>query len=426
VRCEVCGTENPEGAAFCDNCGADVPRTGVAAAAAGAAPSTSSRSSDAGGMPAICPHFGANGCTSNSSCELCGGVVAGGGALPAPVDDVHWVQLRLEVQCVFCRTRSPVGHLDEGRFFCFSCARELPYLAGFWQERLEYASAGGDCFWSRFGRFPAWQWPKLGMADDELTALMRLLRDLGGGRQKIFAEGFSPHSLGEPISSKQKLTMAPGHPLCDSCHAPLTAQFGARGAVTMSCSGCGSHKSYQAPAVALAACEEVIAVVAPDHLQGAKSVGLQREPQSAAVAITCPSCGAALHLAPGERLTICSYCNTESIVPLGVMAQAIGSAPGEQPIWLALRSPAKLRHVYARAARAEAESARDVPPGAVRGREQGAESEEERVVAHPHHRACRWRACPRDRRPFASAFGEDQLQERLRLRATGSRRSLRG
>jgi hypothetical protein len=348
VRCEACGTENFEGMARCSNCGAAVPTTVVTAP---------SRSSDARGIPAMCPQCGANGCTSNPSCELCGGVLAGGAALPAPVEGVHWVQLRLEVECVFCRTRSPVGHLDEGRFFCFSCARELPYLAGFWQKRLQYASAGGDCFWSRFGRFPAWQWPSGEMADHELTALMRLLRELGGDRQKIFAEGSPTHSLGDPISNKQKLVMAPGHPLCDSCHTPLTASFGARGAVTMSCSRCGSHKGYQAGAAALAACEEVIAVVAPDHVYGAKSVGLQRAPQSAAVAITCPKCGAALQLAPGERLAICRYCSTESIVPLGVMAQALGSAPGEQPIWLALRSPAKLRREYAKAAQAEAQSA---------------------------------------------------------------------
>jgi hypothetical protein len=308
-------------------------------------------------MPTMCPHCGANACTRQRSCELCGGVLADGGALPAPVD-VHWVQLQLEVECVFCRNRSPVGQLDEGRFLCLSCAHELPYLAGFWQKRLDFASAAGDYFWSRFGRFPAWQWPKGGMAEGELEGLMRMLWGLGGDRQKIFAEGSPSHGLGDPISNKQKLTMAPGHPLCDSCHRPLTAQFGARGAVTMSCSGCGSRKSYDAPAVALAACGEVIAVVAPDHLHGAKSVGLKGQPQSAAVAITCPSCGSALELAPGERLTICKFCKTESIVPLGVMAQAFSSRPGAQPIWLALRAPAKLRRTYARAAQAEAESAR--------------------------------------------------------------------
>lgn len=307
-------------------------------------------------MPTMCPHCGANACTRELSCELCGGVLAGGGALPPPVD-VHWVQLQLEVECVFCRTRSPVGQLDEGRFLCLSCAHELPYLASFWQKRLDFASAAGDYFWSRFGRFPEWQWPKGGMAEEELAGLMRLLWGLGSDRQKIFAEGSPAHRLGDPISNKQTLTMAPGHPLCDACHRPLTAQFGTRGTVAMSCSGCGSHKSYDAPAVVLAACEEVIALVAPDHLHGAKSVGLKSVSQSAAVAITCPSCGSALQLAPGERLTICKFCKTESIVPLGVMAQAFSNTPGAQPIWLALRSPAKLRLEYAKAAQAEAESA---------------------------------------------------------------------
>jgi hypothetical protein len=307
----------------------------------------------------LCPGCGANGPAQHSTCSLCQ-TPFGTAMLPPPVGGMHWVQVRMQVTCMQCSKQSPVESLDiEGRFFCTSCGRDAMFVQDVWQETvLPFASAVGDYFWARLGAFPPWP----GVIPDKDTLedlgepwsehadiLPSSLRDnfphLGVDRPRlrILTTGMTLSSAGMRTRGFL-IELAPGHPLCPRCHAPMEAS-GARGTTTLRCVACATGDTYRAPDQALRWCAELVGVVAPDHVQGKAEVRIEAEAGTAAVAIKCPSCGSPLTLAPDERFATCAYCKTSSLVPTGVLAQAFRKASPLRPWWLALQSPSALRQV---------------------------------------------------------------------------------
>src|SRR5205823_6286210 len=131
------------------------------------------------------------------------------------------------------------------------------------------------------------------------------------------------------------LEMSPGHPLCAQCKTPLAAQFPSDGVVTTTCSRCNTHETYRAPPAAKAASSDFVAVLAPDHVEGREAARVAPQQGSAALAVVCPKCGSALHLAAGARMTTCAYCKVTSVVPDQLAAAGAPPPSRPDPIWLA-------------------------------------------------------------------------------------------
>ena len=84
VRCSL-GHENPDGSAFCDECGE--PLSGAAPVAAAAAPQAAPAAAAAPAGTEICPSCGAVNPAGESFCSNCGSMLgAPAAAAPAPVD----------------------------------------------------------------------------------------------------------------------------------------------------------------------------------------------------------------------------------------------------------------------------------------------------------------------------------------------------
>jgi hypothetical protein len=160
-----------------------------------------------------------------------------------------------------------------------------------------------------------------------------------------------------------EIILSPGHPLCPKCRAPLTASGAGQGLATVRCAACRTEETYRVPEQALGWCEELVGVIAPDHVHGRSAVRIEAQAGNAAVAIKCPSCGSPLTLAPDEHVTTCPYCKTSSFVPTGVLAQTFRKPTPPRPWWLAMRSPSALRGLLT-ASQAEARGGiLVVPPG---------------------------------------------------------------
>src|SRR5215469_16633932 len=85
VRCSL-GHENPDGSAFCDECGE--PLSGAAPVAAAAAPQAAPAAATAPAGTEICPSCGAVNPAGESFCSNCGSMLGApaAAAAPAPVD----------------------------------------------------------------------------------------------------------------------------------------------------------------------------------------------------------------------------------------------------------------------------------------------------------------------------------------------------
>jgi hypothetical protein len=294
---------------------------------------------------------------------LCDAPISGAPVpLPPPgPDHVHWVQLRLEVGCTACSQKSPLDRLDmEGRFYCVPCGRMSLFDPALWRETvLPFAAALGDCFWARFGQFPPWPAvaPDAGYFEgagkpwsEHAAALPKSLREIFPAlgverpRMQIVQTGMIIGPTGMR-SRTLAVLIAPGHPLCEKCRAPLALEGAGRGRTTARCNACGTTDTYRAPDAALEASAELCAVLAPDHAEGRLEARVEAQKGTAAVAITCPTCGSALPITSGERFATCRHCGAQALVPTGVLAQAFGAAPAAaaRPWWVAIRSPSSLR-----------------------------------------------------------------------------------
>jgi hypothetical protein len=291
-------------------------------------------------------------------------------AFPPPgPDHVAWVQLRLKLGCTGCSQKSPLERLDtEGRFYCASCARPSLFDPDIWRETiLPFASALHDCYWARFGQFPPW--PAAFPDEDyfeyagkpwseHASALPKSLREIFPAigvdrpRMNIVRTGMMMNASGTRSRTLDVL-IAPGHPLCDKCKAPLSVQGAGRGRATARCTACGTEETYAASEAALATNAELCAVISPEHAEAKLEARVEAQQGTAAVAIKCPTCGSALPITADQRFATCRHCGTQALVPTGVLAQAFGAAPAARPWWVAMRSPSVLRTLLLAAGRAQ-------------------------------------------------------------------------
>ena len=328
--------------------------------------------------PRMCPGCGANAPSQQSACTLCS-TPFGAAMLPAPIDGVHFVQVRLQATCLQCNQKSPVDSLAaDGRFYCVHCGRDALFVQDAWQETvLPFASAVGDCFWARLGVFPPWpaSIPDRDFFDDagdpwseHAEVLPTSLRDnfpmigVDRPRLRITMSGMTMGSAGMR-SRGLEIELSPGHPLCGKCRTPAMVSGAGAGLATVRCAGCRTEETYRVPEHALGWCEELVGVIAPDHVQGRSEVRIEAQAGNAAVAVKCPSCGSPLALAPDERFATCPYCKTQSIVPVGVLAQAFRKPTPPRPWWLAMRSPSALRGLLGVAQAGARGGILVVPPG---------------------------------------------------------------
>jgi hypothetical protein len=299
--------------------------------------------------------------------------------MPPPIERIHWVQVRAQVTCMQCNQKSPLEALDvDGRFFCVTCQRDGLFDVDLWKETvLPFASGIGDCFWARAGLFPPWPTPPTDKSfwesqgdpwSDHASALPGSLQSVfpsvGVDRCRIRIEQ-SGMTMGSAGMRTRGLTveLAPGHPLCTRCRAPLAPGGPGRGVASLRCNACGTEETYRAPDAALGWAEDLFAVVAPDHVQGKSAVRIEAQAGNAAVAIKCPSCGSPVQLAPDERFVTCAYCKASSLVPTGVLAQAFRKPAAPRPWWLAMRSPSSLRTALLGATQRAPGGILVVPPG---------------------------------------------------------------
>ncbi len=201
-----------------------------------------------------------------------------------------------------------------GEAECHRCGLAQAFAPGQWEAALETAHANADlCGPDPEGRFPG-VGPSVAAKNRSKSLGLEHTQTESTQSTTIF-EGGSMRRL------TLRVSVSPGHPLCASCHAPLGVLLNGRGNAETLCPRCGDRAAYALPPGAAEKAPALRAVIGAEHRvahpggrPGASpddrpAAKIERGDAAGVAAIRCPSCGAALEVAPGADLATCQYCS---------------------------------------------------------------------------------------------------------------------
>ena len=309
--------------------------------------------------------------------------------LPRP-EDRFWVCLECTFQCRMCGFVVPLNHLDmDGGVSCARCGLEQAFEVRGWVDALRSAHAVGELSGAKAGTVDV---------DPEIAKVLATRTSI---------------TLEVPGANAFRATSSPGHPLCESCHAPVDVAPGTDGRVTVSCKACGASAVYVVPAAARKMTKGALeAVIAVEHRADRAAVKVEQTP--GAIAVGCPSCNAPLQASDASKFVTCSYCNTVSRIPDHTWFQMSGKDPVSESMWLLFRGPSQLHEEARRKNEQKAQKA-----------EAAAKRAEARAASEENERARRLSDSEekRKREQLAEADGEERAAKK---EAVGSRLWLGG
>jgi len=246
-----------------------------------------------------------------SVCDACDAPLVPTALLPTPGDthDTYWVAVRFSVQCRSCSFAAPLDHLAvEGSIDCAQCGVRQRFDTDSWGEALAFAHAVGDLAGpDPEGRAPH---PGIWIGGDNPHQNLGQSETFGVFRQT------GMHSVdGLEIPRSLRIEAAPGQPTCRACHVALKTTVTGEGRVETVCPRCQTTATYVLPkgATSVTAHAALLGVISDEHRTDRPRA--QESSSGDARALSCPSCGGPLKLAPHDRLAHCEFCKTTCVIP---------------------------------------------------------------------------------------------------------------
>ena len=332
------------------------------------------------GVPAsrgmnVCARCGVIAPSSAARCEGCGAAPLVSRHVDDRADRAFWVRCRAEILCRSCGQRSPLATLDlDGTVTCLSCGFVQAFDVDVWSEALPLAHGLGDLAWPKpDGRFPTADTP----------AGVRNPFDRVGTAETVhrFESTGLTTSGGVMRTRSLSLELAPGSPLCETCHGPLDAVASGPGAL-VSCATCRTQRTYRLPQ-ASAPVEGMPAVVLADDLCTDGAEARTDVGAGGVVALRCPTSNAALQSTAEQSLVACPFCRTLCRIPSKTLAALHPSAHVRRPFWLLFTGPSRLRRTLVEAARHDAAAREKVAAEQRLAEESRIELEEPPILVDP-------------------------------------------
>lgn len=211
------------------------------------------------------------------------------------------------------------------------CGLEQAFAESSWQTAIDHAHAVGDLAGSPEGRNPS-GWLSIA-AENPFKAVTTAVHQQSG----MVSE------RGMQVPTSLRTTAIVAEPKCVTCNVSLV--FRSEGTELVSrCSRCSETRKYRLPPGARERFPGLVGVMTDEHRsdQLVTRVDDDRE-RPGAVALSCPSCGGALQVAPGERIVACGYCGASSRIPEKVYLRAGDPNLRPEPWWLAFDGPSRTR-----------------------------------------------------------------------------------
>ena len=172
----------------------------------------------------------------------------------------------------------------------------------------------------------------------ELVHSAHAVVDLAGEEQSPYAAIGRTEATAEETFDEARAVIGPGGPRCELCSGPLKVEIPSPGVATSTCKSCGDRAEYHVKPEREYG-RGFVAVLASEHRTDRASV---KNVGGAAIAITCPNCGAPLEPKLDRQAVSCSFCNTPCRIPEETWAVLKGT-PRRQPWYLLFQGTSTLR-----------------------------------------------------------------------------------
>lgn len=285
---------------------------------------------------AVCRSCGANVPPTRGRCNICRADFEGGKARVLPREDGrYFAKAAVEMRCRSCGyLTSAASLLTSDTFVCGHCGLRQAQYAGYWRDVLS----------------DAWN-----LAD--LNGVHARGRDEDSGIDRAASAEYHLASIGRTGTAvqtlfgpaddefRQRLVVAPGHPVCESCGWELEVDVVPGGQTLVRCDRCGIEERHTIPEGARHVPAGLVGVMATSHRTDLLHVA--PAPDGSLHALKCPSCAAALGTPGSTRAIVCDHCGTTSLLPPTARCQ-VGDEHRLREWWWLLfegRSPERKRLV---------------------------------------------------------------------------------
>lgn len=283
---------------------------------------------------AVCRACGANVPPARSQCNICkSGFEDGKARVLAREDGRYFAKAAVEMRCRSCGyLTSAASLLTSETFVCGHCGLRQAQYAGYWRDVL------GD----------AWN-----IAD--LNGVHASVRDKRSGVDRTQSAEYHLASIGRTGTAvqtlfgppedeyRQRLVVAPGHPVCESCGWESVVEVVPGGQTLVRCDRCGVEERHAIPEGARHVPEGLVGVIATSHRTDLLHVAPAAD--GTLHALQCPSCAAALGTPGPTRAIACDHCGTTSLLPPTARCQVGDEHRSREWWWLVFegQSPERKR-----------------------------------------------------------------------------------
>lgn len=350
--CPRCSTALPEGAVFCNLCGAQVDAGAVVrppavapfapqapAPAYAAAPAMLSARPGfvaAGRGMSICHRCGIVAPTKRSTCVRCEQPIGSSlEAVPVGVDGALWSEVRCAITCRQCGHEAPIDEPElDGIITCPQCNAIQAFDVSAWEDALAHAHAVVDLAGPEpGGRFPT---PGMPLPPNQYDSI-----GVTHTSAEIQLTGMSIEN-GVQKTRNLKLSASPGHPLCGKCGCPLAPRIEGNELI-MRCPSCSDTARYGLEPRLPAMTPGLVAVAAEALRSDRREARVDQTSAGMVISLRCPQCGAGLTVLQGAHSVDCTFCKTSCRVPSRTLLALKKGQRDPAPWWVLFRGPSAKR-----------------------------------------------------------------------------------
>ncbi len=332
ISCPQCAQVLPDGTTFCMSCGGRVAsgyRQPQGNAVASVRPGYSSD-----GIR-ICHSCGAIAPTERQGCSICQQPFSRlAERAPERPDGAYWAQMRTELTCRQCGSKSPIDAPDlEGTVTCAACGTIQAFDVDVWTSAFEHAHAVADL-----------AGPDVeGRGGSTSIAALNPFSAIGISNTTGTLELTGMNISGGVMRTRNlSVSASPGHPLCGVCHTPVEAIVSG-GNVSTRCPTCGDQAQYAMPQGLTAMHSPLVLVIADDLRTDRPEARVNATSAGMVVALNCPSCGGAIDVQVGERAATCRFCKASCRIPQRTLLSLKKQNERPRPWWALFRGPSPKR-----------------------------------------------------------------------------------
>ena len=244
--------------------------------------------------------------------------------------------VRLSFQCRRCLKEAPIDAVaDVAELTCHHCELQQAFDVRTYREVLDLAHEVGDLSGSPEGRTPSPVW--LGEANPHA--------EVGVSRSLVSLEQDGHTTRGKlKLPRVLRARMAPGHPLCDTCHGPveLTREDDA---LVRRCSACDTAHRHLTDRTIRKLQPALQGILGDAHREAHEAPDGVQLAEGGRVG--CASCGAPLDTDGSSRIARCDFCGAVTHIPLPTRHK-LQAQPTAETLWFVFEGPSRQRQLLER------------------------------------------------------------------------------